>query len=320
MAEQIRKKTVVAAALEAALGVAESLAATDAQFVAYDYAATIAAEAEQRDAPGTLSKLESEIGPRSIEMTFKVELHGSGTIDTNPDWADVFLPACGLTDTGEENIFRVLSALPLLAVTTNRTITIAGYQDGRKIAAAGCMGNVKFVFPNGKKAYAEFTFTGKYEAVTDATLLAPTLPSVTPPRAANLTFTFADAIPGKTNQVEINLQNEVSLREDISPGGASAGYCYASIVDRNPMVTASVESQLVATNDLTGKMLAQTLEAFILKIGGATWNALQFDAPKAQIVGIAYGEREGLNTDDVTWELKRNSANDDEMTLTFSAS
>lgn len=314
----LRKKTVVAAKLETTLGVAESLAAADAQFVAYDFNATLNGEAETRDAPGTLSKLDSIIGPRSWDFTFKVELAGSGQALTNPDYADVFLPAVGMADTS--NVFALLSGMPVASAGSPRTITIAGYQDGRKVTASGCMGSMKLVFPNGKRAYAEFTFKGKYESVTDASLLEPTLPSVIPPRAANLTFTLGAATPGKTNQVEVDLQNEVTLAEDLSDTGASAGYCYARIVDRNPMITASLEQQLVASNDLYGKWEAGTTEAFVLKIGGATWNAIQLDAPKAQIVGIAPGEREGINTDDVTWECKRNTANEDELTLSYLAS
>ena len=314
----LRKKTVVAAKLETVLGVAESIAATDAQFIAYDFSATPNGEAETRDTPGTLSKLPSLIGPRSYDFTFKVELAGSGSVDTNPAWADVFMPACGLADT--TNVFALLSGMPVASSGSPRTITIAAYEDGVLKVASGCMGNAKFVFVDGKRAYAEFTMKGKYEARTDVVLIAPTLPSVLPPRASNLTFTLGGATPGKTGQVELDLQNEVTLGEDLSDGGASAGYCYARIVDRNPMITASLEARLVAANDLEGKWLAGTLEAFVLKIGGATWNAIQFDAPKAQITNIAYGEREGINTDDVTWECKRSAANEDELTISFLAS
>jgi len=303
----LRKKTVVAAKLETTLGTAESLAATDAQFIAYDFAYTLNGEDGTRDAPGSLTKLYSLIGPRSYDMTFKVEL--------SPDsgWAAVFLPACSMKDTA--GVFSLLSGMPVASAGSPRTITIGGFMDGRKVTASGCMGNVKFVYPSGKRPYADFSFKGKYVALSDATLIAPTLPSAAALRAANMTFTLAGAIPGKTNQVEVDLQNEVTLGEDLGSLGADAGYCYARVVDRNPMITAALEQQLVATNDLHGKWAAHTLEAFILAIGSGS--TVTINAPAAQVVGIADGERDGVSTDTVTWGCKQGSAIEDELTVTL---
>lgn len=314
----LRKKTVVAAALESTLGVAASLTAANAQFVVYDLQATLNAEEEMRDTPGSLSKLDSIIGPRSYDITFKQEISGSGAVDTNPDWAEVFLPAVGMADTA--NVFALLSGMPVASAGSPRTITIGGYTDGRRFMASGCMGSAKFTFTNGKRGFIEYTMKGKYEDVTDQTLLAPTLPAIIPPRSANMTFTLGGSNPGIAPEVTIDLQNEVTLGEDLTSTGADAGYTYARIVDRNPIVTASLEQPKVAVNDLHGKMMAGTTEAMILKIGGATWNALQIDAPRAQVVNIAYGEREGIHTDDITWGLKRDSANEDEITISFLAS
>jgi hypothetical protein len=314
----MRKKTVLAAKLEATLGTAESLAAADAAFNVYDLEIEPEAEEQERSSQGSASRLSTTIGARQVKFTFKIEMMGSGVASTDPDWAPVFLPALGMV--GNTNVYTVKTKVPVAASDNNRTITIGGYHDGRLVTAAGCMGTAKFVFENGKVAYMDCEFMGKYVSTTDATLLAPTLPTVLPPRASNLTFTYGGASPGKTERIEIDLQNEVTLRQDLSVAAGESGYCYATIVDRNPKAVMSLEAQLVATFDVYGKWLAQSEEAFVLDIGGATWNKMEFDAPKAQILKPNLGDRDGMITDELEMQFNRSAAVDDEFSLTFAAS
>lgn len=315
----LRKKSVLAAKLEATLGTAETTAAADASFNVYDLEIEPEADEQERSSQGSASKLATTIGARQVKFTFKVEMHGSGTIDTNPDWADVFLPSLGMVDNGS-NVFGVLTKAPVAAASNNRTITLAGYHDGRLMTAAGCMGTGKFVFENGKIPYLECEYFGKYVSTTDSALIAPTLPTVQPPRASNLTFTLGGSNPGKVDRIEIDLQNEVTLRQDLSVAAGDSGYCYATIVDRNVKATMALEAELVASFDTYGKWLAQTEEAFVLDIGGATWNKLEFDAPKAQIMKPKPGDRDGMITDEIELGFNRNAAADNEFTLTFAAS
>ena len=313
----LRKKTVIAAKLETTLGTAISLSASDASMNVYDVEVDVEADEQERASQGSASRLATTVGARMVTTRFKVELHGAGE-EGNPDWANTLLPALGMVET--TNVFAVVTGVPVASSGNPRTITIGAYHDGRLITSAGCMGTGKFVFENGKVAYLECEFKGKYVSTTDATLLAPTIPSVTPPRASNLTFTYGGSSPGKVDRLEIDLQNEVTLRQDFSTGGGTSGYAYATIVDRNPKATMAVEAQLVASFDAYGKWLAQTEEAFALDIGGATWNKLEFDAAKAQILKPTPGDRDGLYTDEIEMQFNRDTAVDDEFTLTFAAS
>ncbi len=314
----LRKKSVLAAKLETTLGTAIATSAADAAFNVYDLDIAPEADEQERMSQGSASRLSTTVGARSVKFTFKIELHGSGTLNTNPDWANVFLPALGMVET--TNVFAVVTGAPVASSGNPRTITLAGYHDGRLLTAAGCMGTGKFVFENGKVAYLECEFTGKYVSTTDATLIAPTLPTVQPPRSSNLTFTYGGSNPGKVDKIEIDLQNEVSLRQDLSASAGTSGFAYAVIVDRNPKAIMALDAQLVASFDAYGKWLAQSEEAFVLDLGGATWNKLEFDAPKAQILKPKPGDRDGVITDEIEMQFNRNAAVDDEFTLTFAAS
>jgi len=314
----LRKKMVLAAKLESTIGTAESLAAADADYNVYDIEIDPEADEQSRASQGSASKLPTTIGARMVNISFKVEMHGSGTLDTDPEWASVFLPALGFKDAS--NVWTPSTAAPVASASVPRTITIGAYHDGRLMTIAGCMGNGKFVFENGQVPYLECEMMGVYVSTTDATLLAPTLPTVAPPRAANLTFTYGGASPGKVDRVEIDLGNEVVMRPDLATGGGTSGYCNAVIVDRNIRATMSLESALVATFDTYGKWIAATEAAFALDIGGATWNKLEFDAPKAQILEPTMGDRDGIITDEIAMGFNRSAAVDDEFSLTFAAS
>lgn len=316
----LRKRSVLAAKLETTIGTAISLSASDAAFVAVDFEITPEAPHHEREAPGSFSRLAGVTGARMGKATFKIEMVGKGS-SGNPTWADTFLPACGLvvTDaTGAAQLFNLLSKAPTAAAENCRTITIGKYTDGRLTTIAGAMGNVKIVAENGKGPMLEFEFTGKYTSVTDATLIVPTLPTIVPSRASNLTLTIGGNA-FQTNKIEIDLGNKIELIEDIATAGGESGYAHAVIVDRQPTVKLTRNSVLVATDDLFGQWLAGTTQALVLDIGGATWNKIEIDAPAARYTEVKPADNKGVHAEDVTLELVQSAAADDELTLLFTS-
>ena len=170
---------------------------------------------------------------------------------------------------------------------------------------------------NGQKGHVEWEFTGSYSAVADVTLLTPTLPAVIPPRAANMVTTFDGWTPPGTKSIEIDLGNEVYLREDISTEGGSAGYAYAMIVDRRVTITMTPDAVLVATKDIYGIMLAQTVGIFSAVLGGDANNIMTFAAPAAQVISATPQAEDKLWKDAVTLLCTWSAADDDEFTLAF---
>lgn len=321
MATMLRKRSILAAKLETTIGTAISLGASDAVFIpVMDFEITPEAEHHEREAPGSFSRLPGVVGARSGKASFKIEMAGAGS-DANPAWADTFLPACGLVvtdDSGAPRAFALLSQAPVAAAENCRTITIGKYTDGRLTTISGAMGNVKIIGENGKVAYLEFEFTGKYVSETDTALIVPTLPTLVPPRASNITLTIGGNTV-QTAKFEIDLGNDIKLIEDMTTGGGTPGYAHAVIVDRNPMLKLQRNSVLVATDDIYGAWLAGTTKAIVIAIGGATWNKIEIAAPAARYTEIKPADNGGLAADDMTLQLTRTSANDNELTLTFTS-
>ena len=310
----LRKKSQIAAKIETALGTAIELAAADADHIVYDAEIVPDAEYFERPATASSSRLAGVVGARAGTATFTVEAHGKGS-SGSPEWASVFLPACGFYDATQ--VWKLVTALPAVSGNVPRTITIAKYTDGRKLMLSGCMGNAVFRFVMGQTLKVDFTFRGKYSSMADVGLLSPTLPTVTAPRVANVTITFPAAL--QTGEVTIDLGNKVMLIPDIGSGAGTSGYAHAIITDRDIRARWNQVAALVATRDDYGLWLAGTPAAFVLNVGGATWNEIDFSMPALQRASVVDGDQDGVLVDVIEGQATRSAANDDELTITFVA-
>jgi len=91
----LSRRRLIAAKVEGSEGTAETLAAADAKILAYDPKVSYDFEMFQRNpARASSSPVGRIVGKRPAGLTFKLELRGSGTAATEPEWSKV-LKACG---------------------------------------------------------------------------------------------------------------------------------------------------------------------------------------------------------------------------------
>ena len=306
----LRRKTVMAAAIESTAYTAESLAASDSNFNFFDVSCSPSFDVRQRPAANKFSNRVSTTGGRSGTVTFKTDITGDGA-GAAATWADLLLPACGFVKS--TNTFSPVSSAPGSSV---KTLTIGVYEDGRKKLLKGCTGTAKIVLESGKDGMIEWTFTGAWVQVTDSAILAPTYPSQKPLRFASSTIAIASFNPC-VQKIEFDFGNNVVLREDPSE---TSGYKGSIITDRNVVGTIDPEAELVATYDAYGKWLANTEEALSVVMDDGT-DVITITAPKAEITNIdGDGDRNSLRTDPITFQANLSAAGDDELTIAFSAS
>lgn len=305
----LKRKRVLAAKVEATPGTAEALTNAEGAFNVYDLMIQPSIEVEGREQQGSFAALPGVPGARTGKATFKVDLGWDGT-STIPSWASVFLPACGYVDSS-----GTLTPRSEAPGSNVKTLTIAAYVDGVKKAIAGAVGNVKFTFPTGKMAYAEFEFTGKWVAPTDVALITPTYPTASPLRFAAGTC-LLNSVAQKVSQVQFDAGNQVKLLED--PADAT-GFSYALITNREPKWTLDPESVLVATSnqDRFGAWLAATEWAFALTLDGPTTSTLAFESDKCQIVNIQEADRERVVVDQLELRVLRNTSADTDVQIIF---
>lgn len=304
----LSKQRVLAAKAEAVIGTAEALVAADAEFNIFDPSLTPNIEMNQREGQSSLSMLPSVTSRRGAEATFENELHGSGVVATAPDWADTFLLACGFKKAG-------LVFTPETGSPTAQTITLGMFEDGRFRSMSGAMGNLVMRFRSGDPVRLAWTFAGVWEIPVDAAILAPTYPTILPPRFASATLDI-DSKSYKISNLEINLNNVTPLRED--PTTAS-GLCSAFIPERRVTFTVDPEAELLASQDWFDEWITHQEVALQIVVGSAADNTMTIDIPKSQLMNVQPGDREGGMIDALEFQANRDtSAGDDEIKLTFS--
>ena len=305
----LKRVRVFAAAIETTPGTAESLAAGDGVFNAYETSIQAEIEVEEREAQGAFNRLSGVAGPRKGKVTFKTDV-GVG-LTTQPTWASILLPACGWVDSSDTYTPRSE------AIGSNvKTVTIGVYENGMLKVLAGAMGTFKLVCPAGKMAMMEWEFSGVWQAPTTTAIIAPTYPTALPIRFASASTTF-DSVALQVENVTIDAGNEVIYREDPTTAG---GYISALVTDRKPTITCSPESVLAATQDRFAQWLASTEAAFAFTMNGASSASVAVSAPKAQITNLQEADRNKLQVDDIEFSCNKNGVtNDQELSITVTA-
>lgn len=307
----LKRVSVLAAKVETTSGTAETLTAAEAAFNVYDMAFAQNISTEERPGQGAFSHSPQVPGIRTGTFTFKTEIAGDGAAGV-PGWASTFLPACGwVNSTG---VFSPKSEAPGSNV---KTLTINGYVNGRRQQIRGAAGTFRIVLPAGRLAMIEWTFTGAYVATADATILAPTYPTIVPMRAVAETLTWGSWNP-VVESVTVDAGNEVVIRESASQADGS-GIAAAIVTARRPTITVNPEAALVAAADPWGDFIARTSRVFTYEIDNGT-DRFVVGAPVAQVVSLGEGDRNGMLTDEITFQCNKSAAaGNDELTLTFAA-
>lgn len=309
------RKTQVAAKVEGTKGSAETLAAGDAAIMASNVVPNSSPPPLERDVMfSTLSKEPSIPGARRGTLSFRVEIKGSGTIDTAPALGVLF-KGCGCDETVSASTSVAYN--PDSDDADTETLTLGVNVDGSLWQIYGARGNaVLTLTPNGL-CWVDFSFTGIWDAFTAAAAWSGiSYESTEPTRWYNAAFTlnYGGAwATGVVGDYGLDFGNDVRLKDDAN---SSTGLKYAKIIDRNPVGSFVIDQVLPSDEDFYSYMETPTMGSLSLLLGTATGNKLTITAPKLQIQTLTPGERDG----DATWTVGAKytiNSGDDEWVLTF---
>lgn len=299
--------TQLAAKVEGTEGTKETLALADAVLISnIKFSPDI--EMYARNAlRGTLSRDPSVSGKQKGNISFDVELKGSGTAGTAPDYGKL-LKSCGYSET------IVASTSVTYKPATNslsNSMTLGIYMDGVIARIWGARGNVKGSMNAGKPGILSFEFQGAAFEVVDGALLAPSYTTVIPPAFLNASL-LLEAYAAICSKVDFDTANVIGLRESIN---SASGFLSALITGRNPKGSLDPELPTVAVYDFFGKWKAPgTLGALQLAATGSAGNIVTVSFPKVRYAKIADNERNGIRTLGLDFEACLNTG-DDEISI-----
>jgi len=318
MAILAREKQLVVS-VEATKGTAETITNADVAILAEDVTYSISNEEIVRDPlRSTLAKYNSIPGPTIATVTARVEMKGSGTATTEPEWGTL-LKGCGFKVSGgtDDIIYELTSA-----DADSDTLTIAVFEGGttaaNKYLCKGARGNVSFDADANGIMYMTFTFTGIHETYVASTALTgltydSTMPQPFRNTSTTLTFDTSPWSDSVFSTFSLDMNNEVTLRQNAN---ATDGLSYAIITNRDPGGSIDFDQVLQSDEDLLSHITTPTTASLAFDLGSAAGNKISWAAPALQVLDIDPGDRDGVATHTASFKLRYSSSDDDELTLT----
>ncbi len=245
-----------------------------------------------------------------VECTFSVELAGSGTAGTAPQYGKA-LQACGLSQTvsaGTSVTYAPVSA-------SFGSVTIHYNIDGVRHKVTGCRGTFTINANVGEIPTIDFTFTGIYNAPDDSAL-----PSVTyANQATPLVFKNGNtdtfellSYAGCLQSVTFDVGNTLVYRELIG--------CTKEVLmtDRSSNGTVVLEAVTMATKDyFTAALTDSTLGNLTFQHGTAAGNIVDFASTRIDIGDVSYGDQDGIAMLNIPYTAIPSTAGNDEFSLVY---
>lgn len=226
-----------------------------------------------------------------VEVTFDVELAGSGTAGTAPAYGPL-LKACGFSETiaaGATVTYRPKSdSFDSVTLHYLQRNDAGGFQC-QKIA--GCRGTVAFTVDRAGIPVMQFKFMGFYARPTDiATIVVNRSAFIDPIYVSKQNTTLMlGAYAARASAFSVDLANNVVPR-------MVTGYQSIEITDRNPQGSITVDAPTLAAKNFFQSVESHNgvaLEAVSLVHGTLAGNIVEIKGPKVQLTTIAPTDSDG---------------------------
>ncbi|RQR37851.1 hypothetical protein [Burkholderia sp. Bp9142] len=303
------RKTVVLAALQVALGVPVIPTGADNAMVVSDVSSTpvAATYAQRNNVKPYLGNDQQLVSEKHSELSFSVEIAGSGAAGTLPAW-DPLLRACSFVATVTEDTsvaYAPISDEPL-------PVTIYYFLDGLLHKISNAFGTVSLDLTSNAIPKFKFKFTGDYSPVVDQLLPVTDFSKFKDPLVVNNDNTPAFSLGGYTavlNALQLDVANTVTYRS--LPGAAGA-----LVTDRKPTGSVAFELARVADKDYWSAIAVAQNLPLSLTHGKVAGNIVTIAAPAVQLTSPSYTDNNGIASLSTTLTLNPVQGND-EITITL---
>ncbi len=239
----------------------------------------------------------------SVDVTFSVELAGSGAAGTAPRYGAA-LKACGLSETVSSG-----TSVTYAPVSSSfSSVTIHYNTDGVRHKITGARGNFTINASVGEIPTIEFSFQGIYNAPDDSALPSVTYGNQATPlifKNGNTSGFQLLSHAGSLMSVSMDCGNELAYRELV--GGTKE----VLLVNRSSSGSVSLEAVALSSKDFFAAALAETTGNLQFLHGTAAGNKVQFTSSKVDIGDVNYGEQDGIQMLEIPYTLVPSAAGDE---------
>jgi hypothetical protein len=244
-----------------------------------------------------------------VEVTFEVELAGSGAAGTAPAYGPV-LKACGLSET----VVATTSVTYAPVSASFSSVTIYFHNDGIRHKVTGCRGTFELNAEVGQIPVISFTMTGIYNAPTDEALPSPTYANQSAPlifKNGNTSNFSIFSYSGCLQSLSFQMANEVVYRELVGCTKESL------IVNRAPAGDVVIEAPSIATKDFFAIATGSSTGSISFQHGGTAGNIVTFTTAQSDIANPSYSDQDGIQMLNLPYVAVPTSAGNDELSLVY---
>lgn len=291
------RRKIVAAALEATAGTAETLDNTDTAFYGFDPNIQNNVQFTTRTGAGLIEQVNAVPGVEAGQITFATEMYQAAP------WAPILMPALGFVAAGT-------NWTPSSVPSNFKTATVGYNMAGKLKTLAAAMFSARFLLNAGQPVRVEWTGTGRYQAEADATQFTPAYATpdayTSAPKFAGATTTLNGTAICWANGV-LEIQNTVSL---ILCQNSAGGIHRAWVEDRRILFTIDPLEELAATRNDDALQRSRAEQTLVVAFGN-----MSITADECQRLEISPGERNGLSAQKIT--LQANATSGGTFTIDF---
>jgi hypothetical protein len=251
---------------------------------------------------------EKVVSMRMVEVTFSVELAGSGAAGTPPKYG-ACLQACGLNET----IVATTSVTYAPVSSAIKSVTLDFYADGTRHLITGARGTWSMEGEVGEIPKIEFEFTGLYTPPGALSTPSATFAGQADPVVMNSENTTAVEVHGFAARLEsfsLELSNEVVYRQ---LAGATRE---VRITNRKPEGEVQIETPAIGSKDYFAAVSGQTLGTMEFQHGQVAGNIITFAAPAVNLGSPSYEDSDGVMMLSLPFMPNPTTGND-EFTLVY---
>lgn len=252
---------------------------------------------------------EKVVGQRLVEVSFDVELAGSGAAGTAPAYGAVLM-ACGFA----EAVSAGTSVTYTPVSTDFDSVTLDFNADGTKHLVTGARGTFSLNVTTGEIPKISFQMIGIYNAASAASAASPTFSNQADPVVVNSANTTAVSVLSYSACLEsftLDLANENPFRQ-------LAGCTQqVMITDRAPSGQVVIEAPALGTKDYFAVVSAQTLGDITFQHGQTAGNIVTVTASNCNLDSPTYSDSDGVQMLTLPFMPIPTSAGNDELELVF---
>ena len=304
----LSRKRLLRAKIESTYGTDSTPAGTDAVLVRSLEITPLNSDVVERELVRPyLGNFEQLLANQHVEVTFEVELAGSGTAGTAPAWGPIFR-ACGMGET----IVATTSVTYAPVSTGFESCTIYYDNDGILHKVTGCRATYSINCEVNAIPVISFTMMGIYNAPTDTALPSATYNDQASPllfRTGNTTSFSIFGYSGILQSFTLDVANETIYRELI--GGTKE----VLITDRKPAGEVVVEAVSLATHNFFTDATGTATGGLSFTHGTTAGNIVAFSSPQTDLGAPAYSDQDGIQMITLPYTSTPTTAGNDELSL-----